>query len=180
MTKGEARIEKLRLLVREQDELASKRLENQRVKDKIKRIFRSDTKRRHFSRIFYMLHRRGNKTTGNWKEFYEWVCTHEHPICHYCKRLFPGWTKMTVDHAVPISRGGHKWFYMNLRLACRTCNMVKGSLTEGEFLALSQGFDRFYETFPQVTPPFYAKWEGVSLSASTNTTIPHTESDTNT
>src|SRR5690349_2775997 len=138
MTKGEARIEKLRLLVREQDERASKRLDIQRNKGKIARIFRADTKRRHFYKIFYMLHkRRGDKVQGNWKEFYEWVCTHEYPICHYCKRLFPGWTKMTVDHAVPISRGGHKWFCTNLRLACRTCNMVKGSLTEGEFFALS-------------------------------------------
>lgn len=40
---------------------------------------------------------------------------------------------MTIDHAVPLSRGG-KNSRENLRLACHHCNLDKGHLTEQEYI----------------------------------------------
>ena len=43
---------------------------------------------------------------------------------------------MTVDHIVPLSRGGTNAM-RNLRLACRTCNRSKGNLSDEEFCRLA-------------------------------------------
>lgn len=42
---------------------------------------------------------------------------------------------MTVDHAIPKSRGGSN-FQDNFRLACRACNSRKANLTEEEFFSV--------------------------------------------
>lgn len=50
--------------------------------------------------------------------------------CHYCgrqKRL------LTVDHVVPLSRGG-TWHITNLVGACSECNSLKGNMSADEFL----------------------------------------------
>lgn len=51
--------------------------------------------------------------------------------CYFCKRdiLFEKWT---IDHLMPLSRGGGNE-HDNLKGACSTCNNAKGSLTEEEF-----------------------------------------------
>ena len=63
--------------------------------------------------------------------------------CHYCQcqmELSDG-TKQkpntaTVDHKVPVSRGGRKLGAANKVLACASCNTDKGKLTEGEYFAV--------------------------------------------
>lgn len=51
--------------------------------------------------------------------------------CYYCGSQ----GKMTMDHRIPISRGGSNW-PSNLVPACLSCNCKKSSKTEFEYLAL--------------------------------------------
>jgi 5-methylcytosine-specific restriction endonuclease McrA len=54
-------------------------------------------------------------------------------ICGYCRREIP-YVKWTIDHIVPVCRGGSKRSENKLG-ACATCNHAKGCLTAEEFLA---------------------------------------------
>lgn len=50
--------------------------------------------------------------------------------CQYCHKVFAE-KKLTVDHVMPLSRGGkHKW--TNIVAACSPCNNKKGSKTPDE------------------------------------------------
>ena len=57
--------------------------------------------------------------------------------CCYCQVRFSRQKnhRMTMDHGVPISRGGGADLG-NLRLCCYACNHAKGPLLETEFMAL--------------------------------------------
>lgn len=48
--------------------------------------------------------------------------------CFYCHSSL----KLTVDHDIPLSRGGSNEIW-NILPACRACNSQKGSLTASEF-----------------------------------------------
>lgn len=43
-----------------------------------------------------------------------------------------GFKNLTLNHKVPLSKGGTNEFE-NLQLACRECNLMKKGLTEKEF-----------------------------------------------
>ena len=58
--------------------------------------------------------------------------------CHYC-----GQDATTVDHIIPIVKGGDPISMDNMVAACRRCNSSKGSRSEGLFLQRS------------VTPPVF-------------------------
>ena len=53
-------------------------------------------------------------------------------ICQGCRISFP-FRNMTIDHIVPVSRGGTDHID-NLQLLCGACNSVKGNGTNEEFL----------------------------------------------
>ena len=53
-------------------------------------------------------------------------------ICHYCGGKFPPET-LTMDHIVPISRGG-KSNKGNIVVCCKECNSNKKYLTPAEIL----------------------------------------------
>ncbi len=53
-----------------------------------------------------------------------------YPLCAYCKQS----PSVTLDHVVPISRGGAHEF-ANLLPACRSCNSSKNALTLEEWQA---------------------------------------------
>ncbi len=53
-------------------------------------------------------------------------------ICHYCGKTFPP-ESLTLDHVVPISRGGHS-NKGNCVPACKPCNSEKKSLTPAEII----------------------------------------------
>ncbi len=53
-------------------------------------------------------------------------------ICYYCKRKFPE-EELTLDHIVPIARGGRST-RGNLVVCCRACNQAKKYLTPAEML----------------------------------------------
>lgn len=59
--------------------------------------------------------------------------------CHYCDVMLTlardGPNSMTLDHRIPLSRGGlNKPF--NYVPACARCNNAKGSMTEAEYRLL--------------------------------------------
>ena len=50
--------------------------------------------------------------------------------CHYCRKRFPA-SKLTMDHIVPLSRGGTS-IRGNIVPACENCNKTKRHLTPAE------------------------------------------------
>lgn len=50
-------------------------------------------------------------------------------VCFYC-----GQDATTVDHIIPIIKGGDPIALENMVAACRSCNSAKGSRSEGLFL----------------------------------------------
>ena len=52
--------------------------------------------------------------------------------CWFCGGSFPDLIGLTIDHYVPLSKGGTNAL-RNLRLACSFCNHRKGDLTAEEF-----------------------------------------------
>lgn len=70
-----------------------------------------------------------------------WWLRKVHPgVCHYCHREV-GRTRLTMDHVVPLSRGG-KSTKGNIVAACKECNNKKKYLLPiewGEYLSLLQG-----------------------------------------
>jgi 5-methylcytosine-specific restriction endonuclease McrA len=56
--------------------------------------------------------------------------------CFYCMQ-----PATTVDHVIPIKAGGDPIAYDNLVSCCARCNSMKGSRSEGSFLA-RQATDR--------------------------------------
>ena len=53
-------------------------------------------------------------------------------ICHYCGKKFPR-EELTIDHIVPISRGGRST-RGNMVVCCRSCNQAKKYLTPAEMI----------------------------------------------
>lgn len=54
--------------------------------------------------------------------------------CEYCFQEI-AIKDYSVDHRLPLARGG-KNDYSNLHLICKSCNSMKGQLTEEEFILL--------------------------------------------
>ena len=55
-------------------------------------------------------------------------------VCYYC-----GQDATTVDHVIPIVKGGDPISHDNMVAACRRCNSSKGSRSEGVFLSKTGG-----------------------------------------
>ena len=58
-------------------------------------------------------------------------------VCHYCKKRFNA-SELTMDHLIPISRGG-KSVKGNLVPACKECNNKKKYLLPVEWDDFVQG-----------------------------------------
>ena len=54
--------------------------------------------------------------------------------CHYCQAVFDGILIKTIDHVLPISRGGDHSM-ANLVVACKPCNSQKQASTPEEWEA---------------------------------------------
>jgi 5-methylcytosine-specific restriction endonuclease McrA len=54
------------------------------------------------------------------------------PYCFYCRGFFP-YDRLTLEHLIPLCRGGDKSDDGNLALACKSCNEDKGGLTVAEY-----------------------------------------------
>lgn len=56
----------------------------------------------------------------------------------FCEVILGAWggkRLATIDHKIPLSRGG-TWKRYNLTCACLECNQLKSALTAEEFMAL--------------------------------------------
>lgn len=53
--------------------------------------------------------------------------------CYFCKYHFK-FNDLTLEHLLPVSRGGAKSDHRNHEVACQPCNNLKGDLTVDEFL----------------------------------------------
>ena len=53
-------------------------------------------------------------------------------ICYYCGRLITNEKEVTIDHKLPVSRGG-KTVMSNFCIACEHCNKEKDNMTEEEY-----------------------------------------------
>lgn len=58
-----------------------------------------------------------------------------YPQCFYCAQLGRLTLATTVDHIVPVHRGGDFWALENLRSACESCNYSKRDRLEEDFVA---------------------------------------------
>lgn len=74
-------------------------------------------------------------------------------VCHYCGRKV-GAENLTLDHVVPVSRGGRST-RGNCVPCCRECNASKKFYTPAEMLIDNLGLDRTGEPGPEAN-------EGVS------------------
>lgn len=59
-------------------------------------------------------------------------------ICYICDKPFAAKKDITIDHFLPISKGG-TFDVENLRLAHFKCNQMKAAMTPAEFLSYQQG-----------------------------------------
>lgn len=66
-------------------------------------------------------------------------------LCPYCEKVKLTVATITVDHDVPIARGGEIGM-RNTWAVCKSCNWQKGMLTKEEFIKLLF----LLEDFPQV------------------------------
>lgn len=67
-------------------------------------------------------------------------------LCVYCAALI-SWRNFSVDHAVPIDRGGDS-SPGNLRIICQQSNRSKGDMTETEFNNLVRALSELDGMFP--------------------------------
>ncbi len=65
-----------------------------------------------------------------------WQAKLDKGICHFCGEKFSK-EELTMDHLVPLSRGG-KSTKGNLVVACKTCNNEKKYLTPAELILQRQ------------------------------------------
>lgn len=63
-------------------------------------------------------------------------------ICHYCEGTFEK-DELTMDHIVPVSRGG-KSSKGNVVVSCKECNNKKKYHTPAELVLKDQGKDVFF------------------------------------
>ena len=59
--------------------------------------------------------------------------------CAYCKVPLSLKTA-TIDHVIPVSKGGSRWSLANMVLACHACNNEKGDRDLMEYLASRHAF----------------------------------------
>lgn len=72
---------------------------------------------------------------GGWKGL---LFKRQKGLCKYCRSAMSkgeGPYEATIDHVVPISRGGRN-SRDNVVLACRSCNQAKGAMSVEEFRKL--------------------------------------------
>ena len=80
--------------------------------------------------LIVMSSRRGDpRLSRDYKKARLSVLARDEWTCRYCQD-----TATTVDHVIPIAKGGDPISPDNLVAACRRCNSSKGSRSEGLFL----------------------------------------------
>jgi len=60
--------------------------------------------------------------SGRWQRLRAAVLARDERVCYLC-----GGVATTVDHVLPVSRGGAQYDPLNCRAACARCNYSKGA-----------------------------------------------------
>jgi len=109
------------------------KLNRQRLRDYWNEWYNNNlTHIRMYSRVARQKRRAAIRKNGNNTLTFEQVLKlfDGHPYCEYCNRTD---VKLTIDHIVPISKGGQNCLG-NVTIACETCNFSKGSKLLEEWL----------------------------------------------
>ncbi|MGD9608964.1 MAG: HNH endonuclease [Desulfovibrionaceae bacterium] len=77
--------------------------------------------------------------TSRWQRLRAAVLRRD-PLCAYCAARGRAEAATTVDHIVPVARGGAFWSQDNLAPACAACNYSKADQPVEEFMG--QGCDQ--------------------------------------
>jgi hypothetical protein len=130
-----------------------------------------------------VVHRRTNAVRrGKPRGLLDELCEAQGWRCAYCSRSMrrkeradKPWLTATVDHILPVSRGGTnaRW---NVTAACKGCNTAKADMTADEFRAASVDSRRMAETACGLGSegPTSAAAEGQTpLTHCSNRNIPH-------
>ena len=56
-------------------------------------------------------------------------------VCYYCGKNITDPEDLTVDHKIPIARGGQTVEF-NLVISCKNCNLTKSNLNESEYKSI--------------------------------------------
>ena len=83
--------------------------------------------------------RRERRRARELRESQWWKRRQAKGVCYYCNRKNPP-KELTMDHLVPISRGG-KSTKGNVVVCCKECNNAKKQLLPMEWEAYLQKFD---------------------------------------
>lgn len=59
-------------------------------------------------------------------------------ICYLCGEMFKKSKDITIDHWIPLSKGGED-NVTNYRLACKICNKIKADMTPEQFREFQSG-----------------------------------------
>jgi 5-methylcytosine-specific restriction endonuclease McrA len=61
----------------------------------------------------------------------------ENHTCYYCKKPITSAYELSIDHVVPMCRGGENTL-KNVIVCCDICNLQKGKREEREFLLMAR------------------------------------------
>ena len=56
-------------------------------------------------------------------------------VCYYCGKNIIDPDDLTVDHKIPVARGGQTVEF-NLVISCKNCNLTKSNLNESEYRSI--------------------------------------------
>lgn len=89
------------------------------------------------------------------------------PLCRYCTARGRAEAATTVDHIVPVARGGAFWSPDNLAPACLSCNSSKADQPVEDFLAGGCGTDGFGSFWDEKNQTSLASYDRVRLTLRT-------------
>ena len=67
-------------------------------------------------------------------------------ICAYCNKSIPSTETVTIDHKIPVCKGG-KTIPENLTISCYPCNREKDDMTVEEYVIYKQKQDNMLENY---------------------------------
>lgn len=64
--------------------------------------------------------------------------------CYYCGKPFTNHNQMTLDHIIPLSRGGGH-VIGNIAVCCRHCDQLKGNMSKVEYMRVVRSWREIAE-----------------------------------
>lgn len=86
---------------------------------------RRRTRYMHDDKFRQLVSLRARQLDHTLRPYWEWLCHYLNFTCQKCHQRFP-FLKLTVDHIVPLSKGG-KNNWDNLQPLCKPCNISKNN-----------------------------------------------------